>query len=839
MSLKTKCKKIVALGFGACMIGATVGAANLNNYPNMFIEDGNFNGLLVVGRDSLAIDTIGMTNIALGLQQAAVTETTVCPDNGTPEVQVSEGVKIEDSEMLYLGNDIEDVTSTLDESDLPNILADGNFNENEGETDNDEDYTQELRFVDGTGVFNVYQDDDDAEEADYYIQFSDNDDFPAYRYVMEFDNPVEFTTESGGEAADDLESGIIELQSQAYTITDAKFTGSDPNIIIDELTMLVGDTERWLTQGDVITKAVNGVEHEIEMIDVTEDADSCGLNVDGSVIWIDVDDTETVQGLTIGVTDAKAVHTETYDADICKVSLGATELKLRHNNEVEMDGDEVEGSTVYLHSQGDAGTLVAGEWTGIVIEWTPEDTLYMQSGDELVDPIFDNFKYVFGGVSIEDPETILYNLGTSSGDIEFMNSDDEMVELMVTLEDLDADGEDDVILGDGIARDEQIYFRGTPATNVCTFPTAAVDVEDAVEECEGARWLMSFAGEAHILELTDISWDDGDSTYEVDVSDETYGTSDDDNSLDLGGTATGSGSFRVTGAGDITIEILDGGANGNISLSTADTIASGTNPIETENEMFLSGFRYIDAGGGAGTAQHIEINWTEEEPAEADSSQAVISTIIKPDDFDEDADLELTPPAGGGANGVYGGLDFSDDNDDDTVYYTLFGTWIVVDEEDNQRLEITYPQSDVEADLFITPIGALVSETGGDCQVREEINPIPSTVNKFDTEIAGVSEGNIPQSMITVGGPCANAVTSALMGNPEVCDEGFDSGMALLKLIEDGDNIALIVAGGTGPDTRIASTVLQNFDEYADELTGSELRLTTVSESNIGFEQVE
>ncbi|MGM5488792.1 MAG: S-layer protein, partial [Nanobdellota archaeon] len=76
MKLKKAVKKIVALGTGVTMLGATLfgaTAADLGNYPSpMFINDGEFSGNIVVGESAKAADVIGAVDIATSLQAAAV-----------------------------------------------------------------------------------------------------------------------------------------------------------------------------------------------------------------------------------------------------------------------------------------------------------------------------------------------------------------------------------------------------------------------------------------------------------------------------------------------------------------------------------------------------------------------------------------------------------------------------------------------------------------------------------------------------------------------------------------------------------------------------------------------
>ena len=61
MGFKKVIKRIVALGTGASMVGATLMgamAADLAHYPNQFIKDGKFTGVLVVGDKAAAEDVL-------------------------------------------------------------------------------------------------------------------------------------------------------------------------------------------------------------------------------------------------------------------------------------------------------------------------------------------------------------------------------------------------------------------------------------------------------------------------------------------------------------------------------------------------------------------------------------------------------------------------------------------------------------------------------------------------------------------------------------------------------------------------------------------------------------
>jgi hypothetical protein len=68
---------------GACVQGKKELNLDLSNYPDFFIKDGHFDGFIVVGANALPINILATTNVALGLQSAAITKTIVCEEKGS------------------------------------------------------------------------------------------------------------------------------------------------------------------------------------------------------------------------------------------------------------------------------------------------------------------------------------------------------------------------------------------------------------------------------------------------------------------------------------------------------------------------------------------------------------------------------------------------------------------------------------------------------------------------------------------------------------------------------------------------------------------------------------
>jgi len=110
---------------------------------------------------------------------------------------------------------------------------------------------------------------------------------------------------------------------------------------------------------------------------------------------------------------------------------------------------------------------------------------------------------------------------------------------------------------------------------------------------------------------------------------------------------------------------------------------------------------------------------------------------------------------------------------------------------------------------------------------------VESRVIMLDTEIDNIKEQNI----IVVGGPCVNMAAAELLGWPLKCDNDFEPGKAKIKLFDNGNNIALLVAGYSVYDTTMACRVLVNYADY--NLAGNEIEVAGTILNNFIIETVE
>ncbi|MBW2979020.1 hypothetical protein KY304_02820, partial [Candidatus Woesearchaeota archaeon] len=175
-------KKMVALGVGLTMVGATVfgaSAAMLSDYPAPFVVGGvpASNLAIIVGDAADGSDVVGAVDIIQGLQTSAVVK--------TAGVAAGSGVTVEGdaveigstSDLLEINEAIGDVRETLTEVDLL-MLKGGQIVTDEGSTE----YNQYLRFDDQVG--NVTFAKDERDRVGHYL-FWNADDL-IFQWELEF-----------------------------------------------------------------------------------------------------------------------------------------------------------------------------------------------------------------------------------------------------------------------------------------------------------------------------------------------------------------------------------------------------------------------------------------------------------------------------------------------------------------------------------------------------------------------------------------------------------------------------------------------------------------------------
>lgn len=101
-------------------------------------------------------------------------------------------------------------------------------------------------------------------------------------------------------------------------------------------------------------------------------------------------------------------------------------------------------------------------------------------------------------------------------------------------------------------------------------------------------------------------------------------------------------------------------------------------------------------------------------------------------------------------------------------------------------------------------------------------------IARLDSEVETLST----QNTIIVGGPCANSAAAKLMGYPKNCLEGFEMGKSIIRLYQfENGKIAMLVAGTVALDTRRATYVLANYQDY--NLSGTNMIISGVNLNDV------
>ena len=139
----------------------------------------------------------------------------------------------------------------------------------------------------------------------------------------------------------------------------------------------------------------------------------------------------------------------------------------------------------------------------------------------------------------------------------------------------------------------------------------------------------------------------------------------------------------------------------------------------------------------------------------------------------------------------------------------------------SDRLELSVPNDQVKANIVIKGTSSTTSSSGTTWQ-SVEVTP----VTKLASEVGTASDYNL----ILVGGPCANSLVETLFGY--TCDGwSFQEGEAVVKLADNGDKVAMLVAGTTADDTRRAAKAIASYSDY--DFSGTEAMVSGTSLTDI------
>ena len=863
--LKRAVKRIAAIGTGVAMLGATMTGAlaqpDLADYPSPFVTGGMGadNLAIVVGANAKSADTIGALDIAKQLQY----DSKVCtPDTSAGgSVSVSgDAVEIaHSSDLLELRETIGNVRETLTDVEVAGGgLASGQLTTDEGSTE----FNQYLRFKDnsdpmpGSPRVNFTESEGilDGYVGDYLFidePVTVNSTNAFFEYELEFESGLE--SEISSSELPDLEDEELMILGTTYTIV-----GSSVDTSADEvkLTLLGGAVYDILGEGETKTYNIDGKDFEVTVMiieDVTPATVTFDINGEITKQLQDSQTTTLQDGTLLGISDIILNEAgEAGSGDIVELYLGASKLVLEDTEYddsswyagVEIDNVDISNALVkVIAAEKSSGTEL--EISSIKYRLVAES---LDGVDIWVEPGHGVREY------LEEPQGLL---GTN-WDIRYEGLDD----IQTSIIKFDPKGDDDYNL---IFENQQGLVYNFPfVTNEGGTFKYGNDQRDFVFEEGNYSALGNSSGNVPTIghldyfllsDVDNANGYDNEATTHV-MRYDNYDSSD--NELKFDDLATGD-TKEVTFTRWTT---LSGNANG--TIGSGDLVVGGTtykvyvvnntdggNPPliidldgdgtadRAEVKITVNGGGILDLGphtnstGGTWTAENLNngswANTGESLTGGLVNDGFIVNLTTLAEDFDEDS------PVSAGASsstdeGTHirienrtnnevgmvisslasnGGINqLTEDADNDDYYYgmTDYGVlWTLYDPSstDNpETLTIEYPLAQRGARVFVTfgETSTTKTSAGEVCTVADL-----TIANLLDEDVSDAADYN----MIVVGGPCANTIAADVFMACE--DWAYGAGEAVLQMVDNGDNVALLVAGSDGTDTRRAAKVLADY----------------------------
>lgn len=801
-------KKIVALGMGASMLAGTAAialATDLSNYPAPFVKDGAFVGKIVIGEKAASIDTIGALDIAASLQRAASTKVA---STGT-STTVSSGVRLDTSGDRIYYNEPFGVDSAS-KTDL-DILKANQFEDDEGTV---YDYTQSVVFKKANGAYNNLSFGQHGEsDIDSFLAFDLSTSVSSSNYL--YVSKVDFT--------------------KVLNTTDANVIGNKITLFGNEYTfssettsskiVLYGSAEEVsVTPKDEVTKSVDGKDYSVKVIGFSSTGTKVTVSVNGVTDALNEGSSKTIGGLKIY---AKTVSSWNNGIDgFATLQLGANKIVLEDGQSVQVGAseDSIDGTLVDI-----VGTPGAVSSIYVYVNAQDSDADFLKQGSEFKDPVFGTFKITYTGNN--------FDLMDSSRDmIELKESGSNRVYAKLPGADdvyfnyngaLSWDSGKTIYPWEGAAAAEDTYVYLAPADakythlvkvkNIRAHATEGyVQFEDALSGATYETQQGVFNTTGHTLTLT------------VDGKDYTVAMTADGATPTV--SATYSDSYTVVYP---EIELKSGETFALLASISPSGITNAT------TLLFPGSLNGVSKSPGTAAAYFIVAGAVGEVTYNITNSSATAVGTISPSsyaqptffmkeerDYGSNYEVILVPTTSGTTKisvpaftGVSGSG--SMENDDTTAYVDYFGTYVTrynPTGDNDVSLKIYYPGEQMYANVFIAPLAAVASTSGG-ASGAVVLSPIAVGIAITDTE----AKLDGKTSYIVVGGPCANTVAFDLMNKPTDCAAGFTEGKATIKLFSEQN--ALLVAGGSGKDTQGASRVLAEYGTYKSYFVGTELEV--------------
>ena len=721
MRTKRVLKKIAALSTGAAMLGSSITGAlalsyTLADYPAPFITNGVFSGVIAVGQNAAASDTIGQSVLLADLQTKAVS-----PSGGTT-VTVSGGV----SEDIPLGANVSDSQTYTHDQELADddidSLLDGTTTFQGAEYDVEE-FIEINQAGNKVSVETSLTSAEDDYQTDVVMEVARN----SIKYYYAFSEAI---TVNKTTSSDPLE---IKFLGKTLKVTDV-----DDNTE-GKFTAYVG-SEYFMDSGDSIV--ANGKTVKLTRVG---SAGAIVVDVDGVTETISSGSTKTVNGVEI-------VNDETFYDSNNQAASSASLIIGKDAQETYKDGDAYVGEDKdnpdWVWNVANIQASTASTTPSTTAEFTgpffgiENRFIYNDDSDnppkvgECVDLPNNYVSICLDSLTVSDDNYATYT-------IEFENSAD-LSDAIASLTSAKA-------IQISTPQTEGLIIKGN---NLNRFNGTAKDIKT------NKVWL--YTAQAHQDPL-----DNGASANETGI----FYKDTDDNKVKLAG---------VTGTNDS-------------ATSPAFLQVNFDNTKDTDIQFFVE----PTALGNAGDMVNLTIvpfhstdlpDYNDNITMEWGLSSGSVNSLGITASSEEAGELYWFSKWTDTLQNAIG----TKDEDHRTRYGIIIRDPKAHGSSDEVVLDI--PGDQVQANVVIKGTSAKSTSTGGSVIV----NPIPSSAAALSEEVTSTSA----QNLIVVGGPAVNPLANSVFG---LTRGDFTPNEAMVKLADNGANVALLVAGYSAVDTRNAA----------------------------------
>lgn len=774
-------KAITVLG-SAALIGATVGAAAAASYPAPFTS----NTAIVVGANAAPSDSIAASSIASNLDSNAAGEVVL---SGEGDVYKFEKTSVK----FHIGDAITKIKSTLDDDELPTLLADGKYIDD----DNDEfDYTQKIE-INGS-LLSMWEDNDymeDTPTVGFRIASGQN----VLNYTITFDDQP---------LLGDLLSTNIPIMGKEYYVLSNTTSGA--NFV---MTLLDSAADTLLSEGESATLNVEGTSYDVSIDFISATEVKLTVNGETTNSLAEAATYKLSDGAYVGIKD---ILYSSKDTGISKVefSIGSGKLTLTSNSEVQVNDVAVSGVMAVITNT--SGTTATSKLASIEIEWKADDDLFITEDSEVLMPEFEVVKVSYGGVSYPTEEIIEIKQG----------GDTYMVLENFPLRDTIADIP--FLYG---ASGGNFSGIGKDATNrLITSNLTRITFDKDTDEMFVVSYAATTEGESYLMRATNFVLDG--TTNETDIQYLKDGVWTNKKTGAKGGDTFSMGNAelgvqKVQRAGKV-VNITANSSNTNfyhlyskegLRVILPWTAVAGFNETGT-NAALLPGYVNWTAQYNATTKGHTSgsfiLNFTEEDKDGNIGSGQPFGVEIG-----WDSSTTAEPEVSDLINENVTNLEIGDTDVWRTFMYGDLATEFLWNKPSSGQdsIKIVYHGDEVMADVYVTSPEATTTTGAGVMTVT-------------DAEVATVAGKNL----VVVGGSAINSVAAELLGGAYseaafTAATGVGAGEFLIQSFDRSGKTALLVAGYNAADTEKAVTYLLN--NNVATTVGTKMKGTSATEATL------